>query len=159
MFGQSNFGAQAYLDVGVETGVRAASPHKLILMLFEGALTALATARQAMAASDIQRKGRALSQAITIVDNGLRASLDKSQGGDIANNLDALYRYISDRLLQANLNNDIGLIDEAARLLRELKGAWEQIGEKDGQAVTPLAPMPENRPDPLAPKQQRLVKA
>src|SRR4051812_35994542 len=99
MFGSPNLGANAYAKVSVETGVTAASPHQLVLMLFEGAMVAIATAKQSMQAGDIPGKGKAISKAINIVDNGLRASLDKKAGGDIAMNLYDLYEYMSNRLL------------------------------------------------------------
>lgn len=119
--------SQAYAKVGVETGVMAANPHKLILMLFDGALVSIATATGAMKAGQIAEKGQAVSKAIDIVANGLKASLDFETGGELAPRLAALYDYICDRLLFANLRNDPAALSEAASLLRELKGAWEEI--------------------------------
>ncbi len=127
MFGSMKNGASAYAKVGVETGVLAASPHRLIVMLFEGAETALRTALVQMAARDIPAKGRSISKAINIIDNGLRASLDTKAGGEIAGNLEALYEYMNNRLLQANLNNSEEMVQEVLKLLGELKGAWESI--------------------------------
>lgn len=118
---------EAYARVSLETGVMAASPHQLILMLYDGALTALASARQALLKGDIPAKGKAISKAIDIVANGLKASLDKSAGGALAERLDALYEYLGNRLLYANLRNDAAALDECARLLAELKSAWQEI--------------------------------
>ena len=73
-------------------------------------------------------KGRAISQAIAIIDSGLRASLDKTAGGEIAVSLDALYEYMSNRLLIANLNNDPAILEEVSNLLSQLREAWEAIG-------------------------------
>src|SRR4051812_45171321 len=103
MFGSSPKGASAYAKVGLETGVVASSPHKLIVMLFDGALVAIRTAGVHMKAREIEKKGNAISKAIMIVANGLRASLDKEAGGQIAVSLDNLYEYIGRRLLEANL--------------------------------------------------------
>ena len=146
MFGTQRSGANAYAKVGVETGVLAASPHKLIAMLFDGALTALAIAQVHMKAGNIAGKGQSISNAIRIIDEGLRASLDKDAGGDIAISLDALYEYMSNRLLLGNLQNDPALLDEVQRLLGELKGAWDgidpaaavvgQVGAPAGAAVS-----------------------
>lgn len=134
MFGSMKNGANAYAKVGVETGVLAASPHRLIVMLFEGAETALRMALAQMAAGDIPGKGRSISKAINIIDNGLRASLDTKAGGEIATNLESLYEYMNNRLLQANLNNSADMVQEIMKLLGELKSAWEAI------APSPAAP-------------------
>lgn len=128
MFGTNSRGVNAYAKVGLETGVSAASPHKLIVMLYDGALAAIATAAVQMGAGNIQEKGKAISKAIQIIDNGLRASLDKEVGGEIAANLDALYEYMSNRLLHANLNNDQQALEEVRGLLADLRDTWNQIG-------------------------------
>lgn len=127
MFGSVQKGANAYASVGLETGVAAASPHKLIVMLFDGALMSLTIALAEMRAKNIAAKGRAISKAIRIIEEGLRASLDKTAGGDIAGSLDALYEFIANRLVQANLENKPEYLEEAQRLLGELRGAWLAI--------------------------------
>jgi flagellar protein FliS len=132
-------GANAYAKVGVETGVMAADPHKLIVMLFEGAETALRLARQQMADGDVPAKGRSISKAINIIDNGLRASLDKKAGGEIAANLEALYEYMVERLLHANLNNSSDMLQEVLSLLGELRSAWESIAPAAGKRDLPTA--------------------
>jgi flagellar protein FliS len=128
MFGTARSNANTYATVGMETGVVAANPHKLIVMLFDGAKAAVANAMQQMNNSETAAKGRAISQAIAIIDSGLRASLDKASGGDIAVSLDALYEYMSNRLLMANLNNDPAILEEVSNLLSQLREAWEAIG-------------------------------
>lgn len=130
MFGSSNSGIGAYTKVGLETGVAAASPHRLITMLFEGALVAISSAAIHMKAKRILEKGQAISKAITIIDSGLRASLNKEAGGELAERLDALYEYMSRRLLEANLKNNPEMLTEVHGLLMEIKGAWDEIGEK-----------------------------
>lgn len=131
-------GAAAYSKVGMETGVTSADPHKLILMLFEGAILAVTNARMHMTNHQISQKGAAISHAISIIDNGLKASLDMNVGGEIAQNLSLLYDYMSQRLLLANINNDPAALDEVKKLLSDLKGAWEQIGNQPA----PAAPAP-----------------
>lgn len=128
MFGTSRTGVNAYAKVGVETGVAAASPHQLIVMLFDGAVVAIRSAIMHMKNGDVAAKGVAISKAINIIENGLRASLDKKAGGGIAVNLDSLYEYMGARLLHANLNKDIGALEEVQNLLSELRGAWNTIG-------------------------------
>jgi flagellar protein FliS len=134
-------GVNAYHNVSIETGITSASPHKLIVMLYDGALVALLSAKTNIAAGNIAAKGSAISKAISIIDNGLRASLDKEAGGEIAANLDALYDYMSRRLLHANLKNDVTIIDEVHGLLADLRGAWVEIGDKvqQPQAAAPTA--------------------
>lgn len=127
MFATAHRALNAYASVAIETGVAAADPHKLVLMLYDGALAALAEARLTMARGDTAAKGRALSKAIMIIESGLRASLDVKAGGELAERLAALYDYMCDRLLRANLGNHLDIVDEVARLLGELRGAWEQI--------------------------------
>ncbi|NVM75449.1 flagellar protein FliS [Duganella sp. SG902] len=138
MFGSRQTGVSAYAKVGMETGVVAASPHKLIVMLFDGALVALSTALNGMRSGNIGEKGKSISKAIMIIDSGLRAALDKKAGGEIAEGLDALYEYMSARLLTANLNNDPSIIEEVQRLLTELRDAWNAIA--DTPAATGIHP-------------------
>lgn len=126
-----NPGASAYARIGTESGAMSASPHQLITMLFDGAKTAITMARHHMAHEEIAAKGNAISKAINIVDNGLKASLDAEAGGkagaELAANLSALYDYIAQRLMYANLRNDPALLDEADRLLDNISSAWREI--------------------------------
>ena len=117
---------QAYSKVGVASGVEQASPHRLIQMLMEGAIEKVAKAKGYMERKEIANKGGHISWAISIID-GLRASLDKTNGGDIADNLDDLYDYMTRRLIRANMENNPDLLDEVISLLRSIKGAWEEI--------------------------------
>lgn len=119
----------AYASVGVETGVGTADPHKLILMLFDGALMAVSTARLHMESGNIAAKGQAISQAINIIANGLKASLDVEAGGELAERLGSLYDYMTTRLLHANIHNQVPPLDEVKNLLGELQDAWQQIGQ------------------------------
>ncbi|AKF38658.1 flagellar export chaperone FliS [Yersinia enterocolitica] len=121
-------GSQAYAQVGLESGVMSASPHQLIVMLFDGAQSALVRARILMNQGDIPAKGAALSKAINIINNGLSAGLNMEKGGELAENLSALYDYMSRRLLHANLHNDEQAITEVLALLENIADAWRQIG-------------------------------
>lgn len=117
----------AYVQTGIETGVPEADAHGLVLMLFEGALAAIAEARLKLAAGDIPGRGTAISKAISIVEQGLRASLDARTGGEIASRLDSLYAYICSRLLEANLRAKAQALEEASTLLTQLQTAWAAI--------------------------------
>lgn len=133
MYTPHNFrtGAGAYARVGVETSAMSASPHQLICMLFDGAMTAIGMARHHIAAGEIAAKGHAISKAIGIVDSGLKASLDAKAAGPageaLVANLSALYDYIIQRLLVANLRNDVQALDEADGLLDNIASAWREI--------------------------------
>ena len=124
---------QQYNKVGVVSSVESASPHRLIQMLMAGALEKIAIAKGYMERKEIAQKGSHISWAISIID-GLRASLNLEQGGEIAQNLDDLYDYMTRRLARANVENDADLLDEVASLLRTIKGAWDEIPEDVRQA-------------------------
>lgn len=124
----SNSAASAYAKVGLETGVIAASPHKLILMLFEGAQLSIRTAGMHMHDGNIAAKSEAITKAITIISGGLRSALDVKSGGEIAAHLDGLYDYMCKRLFVANLKSQQEILDEVSHLLGDLHEAWKQIG-------------------------------
>lgn len=123
----TQFAAAAYAKVKNHASIEVASPHKLVLMLFDGALERITQAKGAMQYGNIEQKGQRISSAISVI-SGLRESLNKPQGGDIAENLDALYVYIQDIVFKSHVNNDVELLDEASHLLGELRDAWVQIG-------------------------------
>lgn len=126
MFGSAR-SAATYRNVELETQLTMASPHKLILMLFDGALLAIASATTQMAEKRTAEKGKSISKAIDIIMNGLKVSLDYQAGGELAERLGALYDYMCDRLLYANLHNDPAILDEVRGLLREVRSGWEEI--------------------------------
>lgn len=122
-------GVSSYQQVGLESSVMSATPHQLIVLLFDGARSALIRAGLFMAQGDIVHKGEAISKAINIIDNGLKAGLDAEKGDPaLVANLEALYDYMCQRLLQANLHNDPAALDEVAALLSNLAEAWQQVG-------------------------------
>jgi flagellar secretion chaperone FliS len=122
-------GAMQYKQVGTQSGIENANPHRLIQMLMEGALEKIATAKGFMLRNDYENKGKNISWAISII-GGLEASLDKSAGGELSQNLEGLYQYMSRRLLEANINNDETMLDEVMGLLREIKDGWDGIEQE-----------------------------
>ena len=120
----------AYRQVGVQTGVASASPHQLVQMLLDACQDSLAQARGAIAAGDVQAKGRAIGRAARIVEEGLKACLNLDAGGTLATDLNALYAYIGVRLTQANLSNDVATLEECGRLLEPVRNAWAAIGPR-----------------------------
>lgn len=135
MFGSHRNPTAAYASVGVETSVATADPHKLILLLFEGAKAAILSAKMNMELGNIAEKGRLISNAIDIITNGLKASLDFEKGGDLSLKLAALYDYMVQRLLWANLRNEPAALDEVMHLLSEIHSAWVEIAPGSAQAA------------------------
>lgn len=116
----------AYKVTKNQSAIDDASPHQLITMLLDGALERVATASGAMSRGEIAVSGESIGKAIGIIDS-LRVSLDREQGGQIADNLSALYDYMTRRLLEANATKDADMLVEVAGLLREIKVAWDQV--------------------------------
>lgn len=121
-------GIQAYAQVSVESAVLSASPHQLVVLLFDGALSAMKKAVILIEQGDIPGKGQALGKAINIISNGLQSGLNHEVGCELATNLDSLYDYMTRRLLQANIHNDIDTINEVMELLNNIADAWKEIG-------------------------------
>jgi flagellar protein FliS len=130
--------SRAYASTGLETAIADASPEQLILMLHDGLLESLHRARLAMEAGRIAEKGEAVSKALAILTEGLMPALDPARGGDVAANLAALYEYMITRLMLGNLQNDAAPLDEVAKLVQELKGAWQQLAARPAARVAPL---------------------
>lgn len=124
MFSPGHSGANAYARVGVETGVMGASPHRLIVMLYQGARQAIAQARMHVQQGNVPARGEAIGKAIQIVESGLQMSLNVEVGGEIAERLDALYSYIARRLLEANIKQSEAMLVEVDGLLATLEEAW-----------------------------------
>jgi flagellar protein FliS len=126
MSGYARSNLAAYQSASAHGGVAAADPHRLIVMLMDGALERIATARGCIERKDIVEKARLLNRAVSIIGE-LRSSLDMKVGGEIAANLAALYEYMSHTLLRANADNSTKLLDEVSKLLQEIRGAWVAI--------------------------------
>ncbi len=126
MYGKT--GLSAYQQTSNQ-GAHYADPHRLIEMLMEGVLARVASAKGAMMRKETALKGTEIGKAISILD-GLRVSLDTEKGGELADNLAALYAYMQQRLLEANLRNEEPLLDEVAGLMREIKAGWDGIREQ-----------------------------
>ena len=131
--------ATYYREVGASTSLDGASPHKLVSLLYEALASQIAGARGALARGDIAEKGRSISHAVRIVDEGLNAPLDLVAGGAIAANLHDLYEYMAQQLTMANLKNDDKLLGECARLVETLREGWDGIADQVEAAAPRVA--------------------
>lgn len=129
MFAPHRSFAGSYHKVHVETGVEAADPHRLVTMLFDGALAAITAARGALARGDVGEKGQKIGKAVRIVEEGLRGGLNKQGGGELAERLDALYGYVSQRLTFANLRNDDAALKECQDLIAAVRDGWVNMNK------------------------------
>lgn len=127
MFTSLHNPASAYSTVALNTSVESADPHKLIILLYEGAEAACRQAVIFMNNGNTPEKAAAIKKALDIVALGLSASLDMERGGELAERLAALYDYMADRLVWANLKNEPSPVEEVLALLLELHEAWAAI--------------------------------
>ncbi|NHC07253.1 flagellar export chaperone FliS [Azonexus fungiphilus] len=125
----------AYQQVDLESEIRGADPHRLIVLLFDGTESALRQALIALEANDIPGRSNALMKAIDIIMSGLSTSLNTEEGGELAQNLKALYDYMVSRLIHANVHQDAAAIREVQKLLGEISGAWREMGQNIRQST------------------------
>jgi len=111
-----------YLEMKIQT----ATPEALVGMLYEGAIRFLKQAANEMVGKDWHGAHTNIVKAQNIVSE-LNVSLDKSKGGDIANNLSHVYDYLNDRLVEANIKKDANYISECINLLSELNSTWCEV--------------------------------
>lgn len=138
--------AGAYARIGTQSAAMAATPHQLITLLFDAVDSALRMARHHMARGQTGAKGAALSKAINLIENGLKASLDAEAGGAegarLVGNLSMLYDYVVCQLMLANVRNDPTLLDEAERVLGPVASAWREIGPRKPGADSQARALP-----------------
>lgn len=135
--------ASAYQRINVETSMHTIDQHHLVSLLYQGVLNAIATARGALSRGDIAGKCQNISKAIRILEEGLATALDREDGGEIAQNLGALYDYCVRRLIAANARNDDAILQEVMRLIEPVAQGWNEI-KKNGSttALTPASGQP-----------------
>ena len=131
----SHSALKEYASVGLQTGVLAADSHGLVLLMYDGALEALARGKRHMESRQIAAKCADLAMATNLIADGLKASLDVKVGGELAQNLSDLYDYMTNRLLIANRDNRPEVVVEVTELLRQLRDAWKQIEKAKPQAA------------------------
>ena len=126
-------GNNAYSTVSLESEVSGATPHQLIVLLYDGAINAMKRAEIYFQSGNIARRGEMISRAINIIDNGLRMGLDHEKGGQIAEELESLYEYVSRMLLEANLTKSAEKLPHLISLMTEMSETWQSIGPQQTQ--------------------------
>jgi flagellar protein FliS len=128
-----NKAAAQYRAVRSHGLVADASPTRLVQVMFEHIIAHLATARGCMSRiqgnkplNDVVAKGKAVSKSLALLGQ-LNGTLDMQRGGEVAQNLRALYEYMMNRLVLANGTDDISILAEVSRLVEEIKSGWDQI--------------------------------
>ncbi len=121
-------GIKEYQSIGTQTSIVDADPHRLIQLLFEGATSRISAAKGHIERKEFDKKSNQINSAITII-GGLQESLN-FDAGELAYNLERLYNYMIRRLFEANIRNDLAMLDEVNALLIQIKGAWDEIREQ-----------------------------
>lgn len=124
--------AQHYRQTAVSSAVLDASPHRLVSLMLAGVRERLRLASACIEIGDLPRKGQAISEASLIIGQ-LDGSLDHAAGGEIADGLAALYDYSQRRLTEANVNNDLAVVQEVDGLIADIEAAWQQIDPERGR--------------------------
>lgn len=134
--------ANAYQRINVETSMHTIDQHQLVSLLYEGVLGSIATARGSMARGDVLGKVNGISKAIRIIEEGLSTALDRVDGGELAENLGALYDYCVHRLILANARNDDAMMLEVMRLIEPVAQGWNEIKKPGAAAGTAPSAIP-----------------
>ncbi|MCF2859361.1 flagellar export chaperone FliS [Pseudoalteromonas sp. SMS1] len=115
-----------YQREALKTRVAGADRYEIIQMLLGGAIEKLVLAKISIEKKQLEAKAEHLSKASAIIE-ALRGCLDFEVGGEVTENLYALYSYMIDRLLDATIQNDPEMVQEVSHLLKEIKSAWDAI--------------------------------
>ena len=121
----------AYTQTKAQSGVESASATQLITMLLDGALERVAKAQGHMERGELAEQGEVIGKVIDIVAS-LDSYLDHDKGGEVSKTLESLYDYIVRQLYQANLKNDVSVLEEVASLLTEVRAGWVESIKNQG---------------------------
>jgi flagellar protein FliS len=114
--------------MGAYGNLAEATPHQVVQVMLDAFLSRVAEASGHLERGEVAAKGEKIGKALGIIE-ALTLGLDKTQGGDIAMNLERLYDYASRTLLKAHLENRTDLLKEVMSLVREIKVGWDGIAE------------------------------
>lgn len=126
--------AQNYHQIDLEAEVEQANAHRLVAMLYEGFLLQIAKAKVGVQQDNFEAKAKHTHQAMDIL-LGLKAGLDHEASPELAGNLHELYDYCERKLLDASASRDLAGYDEVDALIRQVKEAWDAIGQQVNEAI------------------------
>ncbi len=129
MYANTSSAARKYQQISVDTTMHDTEPHRLVMMLLDGAIARLAAAKGHMIRNEMAKKGVAIGKAVDIIQ-GLRSSLDFDEGGEIASNLDSLYDYMLRQILLAHASNNGDILGEVMKLLNDIREGWRAIKDQ-----------------------------
>ena len=121
--------------------IKTATPEMVVVKLYEGALRFIRQAKECQDEGQVAGRATAIAKALAIVGE-LQQSLNLEEGGEIARNLDSLYFYVTDRLLEANVRGTVQPLDEASGVLSTLNEAWVEISKRPGATPDARASVP-----------------
>ncbi|KJM59182.1 flagellar export chaperone FliS [Pluralibacter gergoviae] len=128
MYGNDPQGTDLYQQSDLAIQAAAASPHQLVLMLFNGLMDELVRAKSHLAARRFERKAQSINKCIDIL-NALTSSLDFDKGGELAVSLANLYDYCVYRLYDASHQLSVAIIEEVESILGNIQQGWEKMGQ------------------------------
>ena len=126
---QENF--DAFYETDMAAKVAAATPHQLVMMMFDGLGDELIRAKSHILAKRYERKAVSVNKCIDIL-NALTSALDYEKGGELATSLASIYDYCVHRLYEASNALSAEMIGEVEVLIAELRGGWNAIGKLNG---------------------------
>lgn len=132
--------ASAYQRINVETSMHTIDQYQLVNLLLDGVLNAIATARGALARGDVLTKCNSINKAVRILEEGLMTALDREAGGELAQNLGAIYDYSLRRLVLANARNDDAMMQEVMRLIEPIAQGWKDMKKNNEMASEAAEP-------------------
>lgn len=137
----------------LENEILMADPLKLVVLLYRGALDAISSAREHLAAGNIRARSQAVTKAMNIIAE-LRKSLDFERGGEISINLERLYAYVFGLLAEGNARQIDAPFADAEKLLSTLLEGWEENARKAEADATPTTCYTQREDEP---ESERLV--
>ena len=126
------YGSSFYKEISINT----ASPAKLVVMLYEGAIRFLRQAEGDIRNKDFAKKSQSVDRAVAIIQH-LQGTLDLDKGGKVAFDLDRLYTYINSRIFEGSAKLDLKAFEEVIQLLTTLLSGWEEIARKEQEQAVP----------------------
>ena len=121
--------------------VNSSNGLQLVVMLYDGAIRFLGDAKACIQRQDLRGKAVAVDRTLAILGE-LQSTLKVEEGGELAQSLDRLYTYMTERIVEASLKLNVKPLDEAIKLLTILNSAWTEIATKAEHMQTKASSVP-----------------